>query len=75
MNTPPTALPESEERIVQELIAEHVQVSCEIVPIDEHTWAIHGSIAVDGEVILAEFTDRTDAGLAAQEIAAGEDAS
>ena len=27
----------------------------QLVPIDEHTWAIRGSIAVDGEVILAEF--------------------
>jgi hypothetical protein len=58
-----------DEHIVEVLIEEHVEVSCDIVPIDEHTWAIHGSIAVDGEVILAEFDDPDDAELAAEEIA------
>ncbi len=48
----------AEERVVRTLIEEHVQVSCQLVPIDDHTWAIHGSIAVDGEVIVAEFDDR-----------------
>jgi hypothetical protein len=62
-------LPPSEERVVRTLIEEHVQVSCQLLPIDEHTWAVHGSIAVDGEVILAEFDDRDDAELAVEEIA------
>ena len=59
----------ADERVVRTLIEEHVQVSCQLVPIDEHTWAIHGSIAVDGEVIVAEFDDRDAAALAAEEIA------
>jgi hypothetical protein len=63
-------LPPAEGRVVEALIEEHVQVSCDLVPIDEHTWAIHGSIAVDGEVILAEFGDRADAELAVAQIAA-----
>jgi hypothetical protein len=63
-------LPPAEERVVRALIDEHVQVSCELVPIDDHTWAIHGSIAVDGEVIVAEFDDRDDAEIAVEEIAA-----
>ena len=63
-------LPPSEERIVRTLVEEHVTVSCDLVPIDDHTWAIHGSIAVDGEVILAEFDDHDDAELAVEEIAA-----
>jgi hypothetical protein len=46
-----------EQRIVRELIDEHVHVSCNVVVIDDHTWAIHGLIAVDGDVILAEFDD------------------
>jgi hypothetical protein len=62
-------LPPAEERVVQALVEEHVQVSCDLVVVDEHTWAIHGSIAVDGEVILAEFDDRDDAALAVEEIA------
>ena len=68
-------LPAAEEHIVQALIDEHVHVSCKLEPIDEHTWAIHGSIAVDGEVILAEFDNPEDAELALEEIASqvGED--
>jgi hypothetical protein len=41
--------------VIQELIDEHARVSGDIVPIDGHTWAIHGLIAVDGDVIMAEF--------------------
>ena len=66
-------LPPALERIVEALAEEHVQVSCDIVPIDDHTWAVHGSISVDGEVILAEFDDLDDAELAAQEIAESTD--
>jgi hypothetical protein len=27
----------------------------DIIQVDDHTWAIHGNIPVDGEVIIAEF--------------------
>jgi hypothetical protein len=30
-------------------------LDCDIISIDEHTWAIHGNIPIDGEVIIAEF--------------------
>jgi hypothetical protein len=66
-------LPPSEQHIVEALVDEHVQVSCRLVPIDEHTWAIEGSIAVDGEVILAEFDNPEDAELALEELAASAD--
>ena len=62
-------LPAAEEQVVEVLIQQHVQASCDVIPIDEHTWAIHGSIAVDGEVILAEFDNPEHAELAAEEIA------
>jgi hypothetical protein len=68
-------LPPSEQRVVQTLIDEHVRVSCALVPIDEHTWAIHGLIAVDGEVILAEFDNPDDAELALAQLAASQEAS
>jgi hypothetical protein len=63
-------LPASEERVIEALVEEHVQVECRLVPIDEHTWAIEGSIAVDGEVILAEFDNPEEAELALEELAA-----
>jgi hypothetical protein len=66
-------LPPSEQRVVQVLMDEHVHVSCQLVPIDEQTWAIRGSIAVDGDVILAEFDNPDDAELALEELAASED--
>jgi hypothetical protein len=68
-------LPASEQRVVQELVDEHVHVSCQLVPIDERTWAIRGSIAVDGEVILAEFDNPEDAELALEQLAASEEGS
>jgi hypothetical protein len=68
-------LPPSEQHVVQALVDEHVHVSCQLVPIDEQTWAIRGSIAVDGEVILAEFDNREDAELALEQLAASEEGS
>jgi hypothetical protein len=49
------------QRIIEELIAEHVRFHDDLLPIDDQTWAIHGYIAVDGAVILAEFTTQNDA--------------
>ena len=66
-------LPPSEQGVIQVLVDEHVHVSCQLVPIDDHTWAIRGSIAVDGEVILAEFDNPEDAERALEELAASED--
>jgi hypothetical protein len=48
-------------RAVQQVIDEGVAFDCDVVPIGPHTWAIHGSIPVDGEVILAEFDTEEDA--------------
>ena len=66
-------LPPSEQGVIQVLVDEHVHVSCQLVPIDDHTWAIRGSIAVDGEVILAEFDNPEDAERALEQLAASED--
>jgi hypothetical protein len=55
---------------VQELIDEHRLASCLLLPIDDTTWAIQGSIPYEGEVILAEFDDRGDALVALEQIAA-----
>ena len=65
-------LSETEQQIVQVLVDEHVHVSCDLVPIDDETWAIRGSIAVDGEVIVAEFHDRADAETAVEQLSAAE---
>jgi hypothetical protein len=40
---------------LEELIEEHATVAGDIIEIDSRTWAIHGVIAVDGDVIMAEY--------------------
>jgi hypothetical protein len=44
-----------------ELVEEHVQVHQDVIEIDERTWAIHGFIAYDGEVIAATFASANEA--------------
>jgi hypothetical protein len=39
--------------------ADDATISGDIIEADTHSWAIHGSIAVDGEVIVTE-TDTPD---------------
>ena len=40
---------------VEQILALHARVAGDIFEVDAQTWAIHGFIPVDGEVILAEF--------------------
>ena len=63
-------LPPAHERVVETLVEEHVHVSCALLPVDDHTWAIVGSLAVDGDEIVAEFDTHDAAQLAVEEIAA-----
>lgn len=64
-----------EQRIIEELIDEHVRFDYELVRIDDQTWAIQGTIAVDGEVILAEFTTQDDARSALEQLSQAENGS
>ena len=61
-----------EQRIIEELIDEHVRFDYELVRIDDQTWAIQGTIAVDGEVILAEFTTQDEARSALEQLSQAE---
>ena len=38
-----------------ELVDAHTEVAGDILQIDAATWAIHGSVPMDGQVLLAEF--------------------
>jgi hypothetical protein len=49
------------EVIIDALLDQRARIAGDIVEIDKSTWAIHGSIPVDGEVILAEFDRRENA--------------
>jgi hypothetical protein len=57
-------------RTIQELADEHLEAWCVVAPIDERTWAIVGTLAYEGQVILAEFDSREIAELALEELAA-----
>jgi hypothetical protein len=41
--------------VVDALLREEARIAGDLIEIVPHTWAIHGSILVDGDVILAEF--------------------
>jgi len=64
------ALSLADQRVVEELVAEHLEASCDVVLVTEGTWAIHGMVAYQGEMILAEFDDRETAVIALLELAA-----
>jgi len=49
------------EVMIDVLLQQHARIAGDIVEFNEVTWAIHGSIPVDGEVILAEFDSRENA--------------
>jgi hypothetical protein len=54
--------------IVLEFLDEQASVSG-LLPTDDKTWAIYGSIPGDGEEIVAEFDNRADAESALEQIA------
>jgi hypothetical protein len=43
-------------RVLEQLIDQRVRVAGDVLEVSLGVWAIHGSIAVDGDVILAEFS-------------------
>ena len=59
-------------KVLQDLIDENFPFDCDLIEIDPHTWAIHGSIPVAGESILAEFGNRADGEAALELLAAAE---
>jgi hypothetical protein len=53
---------------LQELIGEHAIIAGDIIEVDPDTWAIHGSIVVDGEVLLAEYHTADQARIALEKL-------
>jgi hypothetical protein len=63
-------LPPAEQRNIDALIDERVDIECELIALDEHQWAIRGWVPVDGEVIVARFDNHADALAALDELEA-----
>jgi hypothetical protein len=53
--------PDRQLLFLQELVEENATVAADIAEIGTHTWAIHGVIPVDGDVIMAEFDSYSEA--------------
>jgi hypothetical protein len=59
--------------LLEELVEEHATIAGDVLEIDAHTWAIHGSIAVDGDVIMAEYESEGHARIVLGELATDEE--
>jgi hypothetical protein len=40
---------------LQQLVEEHATIAGDVIELETHTWAIHGTIPIDGDVIMAEY--------------------
>jgi hypothetical protein len=54
-----------------ELVPERSAIAGDVLKISDDTWAIHGIIPVDGDVILAEFGSYVEARSVLDQLAAG----
>jgi hypothetical protein len=53
--------PDAQLVFLEELVEEHAVIAGDVIQIDADTWAIHGTIAVDGDVIMAEYESEAHA--------------
>jgi hypothetical protein len=64
---------ERPEMVIDALLHQHARLAGDLFQIDTQTWAVHGYIPVDGEVILAEFDHPEMARTFLDHLAAAED--
>jgi hypothetical protein len=57
----PQEHPDTELVLVRALLETNAAIVGDVAQISDNTWAIHGVIAVDGAVIMAEFTSYDEA--------------
>jgi hypothetical protein len=51
----------SQLQFLDELIGSYAEIAGDVLYIGEGTWAIHGSIPVDGDVLVAEYPTMREA--------------
>ncbi len=68
MNDIPGEQSDRQLRFLEELVEENAAVAADIVEIGARTWAIHGVIPVDGDVIMAEFDTYREAKVALDQL-------
>ena len=70
MTQQPGEHPDRQLAFLQELLAQRAAISGDGGAVGAHTWAIHGSISVDGEVIMADYDNPNQARLVLGELSA-----
>ncbi len=60
--------PNEKVRFLRELEEEHSAISDDALQVGEELWAVHGTLPVDGEVLMAEFDSYDDARRALDEL-------
>jgi hypothetical protein len=55
MNSPRDRDPDRQLQFLLELLDDNASIDGDVLEISNDTWAIHGQIAVDGEILMAEF--------------------
>jgi|SoiMethySBSTD1v2_1073268.scaffolds.fasta_scaffold5280332_1 hypothetical protein len=55
MNSPPDRDPDRQLHFLLEFLDENASIDGDVLEISSHTWAIHGEVPVDGEILMAEF--------------------
>jgi hypothetical protein len=53
--TDPAQPSDHQMQFIRELLDENVPIAGDVTEIDPDTWAIHGLIPMDGDVIVAEY--------------------
>jgi hypothetical protein len=66
---------ESPETLINSILPLQPRLGQDLFQMDAEIWAIHGSIPVDGEVILAEFDQRETAATVLAHLAAAQEHS
>jgi hypothetical protein len=66
---------ESPETLINSILPLQPRLGQDLFQMDAEIWAIHGSIPVDGEVILAEFDQREAAAAVLAYLAAAQEHS
>jgi hypothetical protein len=61
VNDPRANQPEEQLEFLEELVEENASIAGDVLQVGTHLWAIHGFIAVDGDVLMAEFDSYEEA--------------
>lgn len=55
MSSPRDSGPDRQLQFLLELLEENALIDGDVLEISNDTWAIHGLVPVDGEILMAEF--------------------